>query len=104
MEFNQYQNTAEMLKAIGHPVRLCIVIGLLKKESCHVSYLENCLKLPQSSVSTHLQKLRAAGIIVGKKKGLKVSYQLKDETIKNLVQNISLFIEPNATEDIFKRG
>ncbi|MFS1514009.1 ArsR/SmtB family transcription factor [Chengkuizengella sp. SCS-71B] len=94
MEFKPYQETADMLKVIGHPVRLCIVIGLLKKEQCNVSFMENCMNIPQSSVSTHLQKLRAAGIIAGERKGLEVSYHLKDEKIKKFIQQVATLVEP----------
>ncbi|MDP5272595.1 ArsR/SmtB family transcription factor [Chengkuizengella axinellae] len=103
MEFNEFQNTADMLKVIGHPVRLCIVMGLLKKGNCNVSFMENCMNLPQSSVSTHLQKLRTAGIIVGQRKGLEVSYRLKDEQMKNFVQQVSTLLEPTITENLFDK-
>lgn len=83
MDYNAYRRLAETLKVLAHPVRLCIVHGLLRQEqSRNVSCLQACLELPQSTVSQHLQKLRAAGIIEAKRSGLEVHYQLKDETVR----------------------
>ena len=65
---------AELLKVLAHPVRLCIVKGLLENGGCcNVTYMQNCLNAPQSTVSQHLQKLKAAGIIEGKRDGLMVN-------------------------------
>lgn len=87
--FKVYTETAEILKALAHPVRLCIVRGLMKKGSCNVSYMQECLDLPQSTVSQHLQKLRTLGILEADRNGLEISYSIKDERVK-LVINIFL--------------
>ncbi|MDU2064170.1 MAG: metalloregulator ArsR/SmtB family transcription factor [Sporomusaceae bacterium] len=82
-KFTQY---AELLKVMAHPVRLCIVRGLISKGSCNVSHMQSCLDLPQSTVSQHLQKLRSAGIITGSRNGLEVNYQVCDETVIQLIK------------------
>ncbi|MHA6532133.1 ArsR/SmtB family transcription factor [Paenibacillus sp. BAC0078] len=84
--FKTYNETADILKVLAHPVRLCIVKGLLKKGSCNVSFMQECLELPQSTVSQHLQKLRAAGIVETERNGLEVNYSVKNEKVKQLVQ------------------
>jgi len=76
---------AELLKVLAHPVRLCIVKGLLENGGCNVTYMQNCLNAPQSTVSQHLQKLKAAGIIEGKRDGLMVNYKICNEKIKELL-------------------
>ena len=76
---------AELLKVLVHPVRLCIVKGLLENGECNVTYMQNCLNAPQSTVSQHLQKLKAAGIIEGKRDGLMVNYKICNEKIKELL-------------------
>lgn len=85
-DFNFMNETAEMLKAIAHPVRLCIVMGLAEKEECNVSYMQNCLNSPQSTISQHLQKLRSAGIIAARRQGLEVYYRLNDQRILRIVE------------------
>jgi len=66
----KYTEITDILKALAHPTRLCIVKNLLEQKQCNVSHMQNCLKLPQSTVSQHLQKLWYAGIIEGQRHGL----------------------------------
>lgn len=93
--FKAYEEAAEVLKALAHPVRLCIVRGLIQKQECNVSYMQECLDLPQSTVSQHLQKLRTMGIVVAERNGLEVNYSIANEKIKQLV-SIMLEEEPSS--------
>jgi DNA-binding transcriptional ArsR family regulator len=76
---------AEKLKLIAHPVRLCILTGLIEKGESNVSYMKNCLNTPQSTVSQHLQKLRASGIVKGRREGLEIYYHVVDQEVIDLV-------------------
>lgn len=76
---------SELLKALAHPARLCIVKGLIEKES-NVTNIQECLDLPQSTISQHLFKLKAAGIIKGERKGLEISYQVINEDVKKIIK------------------
>ena len=62
VQMNQLEAGAEFLKVISHPVRLCIIQKLIN-ETTNVSSITECLAMPQSTISTHLQKLRSAGIM-----------------------------------------
>ncbi|MBU3127686.1 metalloregulator ArsR/SmtB family transcription factor [Clostridium tagluense] len=84
-DFQEYTEIAELLKALAHPVRICIIRGLMKKGSCNVSYMQDCLNLPQSTISQHLQKLRSLGIIQGERNGLQINYKICNETIVDIV-------------------
>jgi ArsR family transcriptional regulator len=85
-DFNEYNEIAEILKAISHPVRLCIVKGLLGKGTCNVSYMQECLNIPQSTISQHLQKLRAAKIIEGTRNGLEINYCVTNPIVIKLIE------------------
>ena len=77
---------AELLKAIAHPVRLCIVTGLiLEGGGCSVSKIHGCLELPQSTVSQHLAKLKSAGIVEGRRDGLVVTYYVVNQQVIDIV-------------------
>jgi len=76
---------SELLKALSHSVRLCIVKGLMEKES-NVTNIQECLNLPQSTISQHLFKLKAAGIIKGERNGLEISYQVINDDIKKIIK------------------
>lgn len=88
MDYTKLNDTAELLKIIAHPVRLCIVKGLLEKGSCNVSHMQSCLDIPQSTVSQHLQKLKSAGIIEGRRNGLEINYCVVDERVIKLVKTL----------------
>lgn len=84
-DLSKYNDKAELLKVLAHPVRLCIVRGLMDKE-CNVSHMQDCLNLPQSTVSQHLSILRARGIIKGTRTGLEVNYTIANEEVKRLIE------------------
>ena len=81
----EYEKFAEKLKALSHPYRLCIVKGLIENK-CNVTKIQECLSIPQSTVSLHLAKLKSAGIIEGKRNGLEVCYSVVDEDIIEIVK------------------
>lgn len=83
--YEGFNETAELLKALAHPVRLCIVKGLINKGTCNVNHMKDCLGVPQSTVSQHLQKLKSAGIIKGERNGLEINYSVCNKTIINLI-------------------
>ena len=86
LDTNKYNEIAEVLKALAHPVRLCIVRGLIEKGGCNVCHMQECLGMPQSTTSQHLQKLRSAGIISGQRKGLEVTYKVCDQRVVELIK------------------
>lgn len=77
-EFDKHANLereAEILKVLGHPIRLKIVAGLLS-QSCNVKKIWECLELPQATVSQHLSLLKSKGIIAGRRDGTEVFYSV----------------------------
>lgn len=90
MEFNKTQDfnrEAEVLKVIGHPVRLKIVAGLLS-QSCNVKKIWECLELPQATVSQHLALLKNKGIISGRREGVEVFYEVVSPLAKSIIESI----------------
>ncbi len=81
-----FKKKAELLKVLAHPVRLCIVRGLMSQDECNVSHIQNCLEMPQSTISQHLAKLRSAGIIEGRRCGLEVYYSVINEDARKIVR------------------
>ena len=83
----EYEKKADKLKALAHPCRLCIVEGLMKN-SCNVTKIQECLGIPQSTVSQHLAKLKSAGIIAGQRDRLEICYRVIDEDVKNIIKTL----------------
>ena len=75
-ELEEAREGAQILKALAHPVRLCIVRGLLQSGACNVAKMQACLGMPQSTVSQHLAKLRDLGIVSARRQGVEVFYEV----------------------------
>ncbi|TDO83313.1 ArsR family transcriptional regulator [Halanaerobium saccharolyticum] len=85
------EKEAKLLKALAHPVRLVIVKGLMAEEGCNVSEMQECLNIPQSTLSQHLAKLREANILNSKRNGLERNYYVVNETIMKIINVLSDF-------------
>ncbi len=85
-DYEKFNDLAEILKVLAHPVRLCIVKGLLENGGCNVSHMQNCLDAPQSTISQHLQKLRAAGIVEGRRNGLEINYRVCSSKAEKIIK------------------
>ena len=83
-----FYEKSELLKAMAHPVRLCIIKGLIAQEGSNVSHIQSCLGMPQSTISQHLAKLRSSGIIEGKRHGLEVHYSVVNEDARRIIQSL----------------
>ncbi|AFM25538.1 ArsR/SmtB family transcription factor [Desulfomonile tiedjei] len=84
----EFSREAEIFKALGHPVRLKIVYGLLKVGGCNVKNMQECLGLHQATVSQHLIHLKSRGIITSTRQGLEMIYSVTDVWAKCIVDNI----------------
>jgi len=90
MEFTidrQFNAEAEVLKVLGHPIRLKIVAGLCTRE-CNVKHIWECLGLPQATVSQHLALLKNKGIIEGKREGVEVHYSVIHPLAKKIIASL----------------
>ena len=79
-----FAREAEILKVLGHPVRLKIIAGLMS-QSCNVKKIWECLGLPQATVSQHLALLKNKGIIEGRRDGVEVYYQVVSTQARAIV-------------------
>ncbi len=68
------EETAGMLRVLGHPDRLRILACLMHKK-CFVNDLAEKMGLPQSTVSQHLRVMTDRGILIGERHGVKVCYK-----------------------------
>ena len=87
MEFDvtrKFNTEAEILRVLGHPIRLKIVAGLCTRE-CNVKHIWECLGLPKATVSQHLALLKHKGIIEGKREGVEVHYSVINPMAKKLI-------------------
>lgn len=79
----EYIEEAELLKTLGHPIRLKIIEVLINNKSC-VKNIWGSLGLPQATVSQHLISLKNKGIVSCKRDGAMMCYKLSDRRIEKI--------------------
>ena len=77
-------DAAEMIRVLGHPVRLRIVECLEDGERT-VSGIQEVLGASQAAVSQQLARMRAAGIVQGRRDGVNVYYAIADERVVQML-------------------
>jgi ArsR family transcriptional regulator len=82
------QRLAQMLKALGNPIRFQIVETLAERQTCITNEIVATTPLAQSTVSQHLKVLRQAGLIDGEVEGPATCYCLNTQGIRWLKEQI----------------
>lgn len=86
MEYKEkIEDGARLLKAISHPLRLCLVKHLCENDQLNVAFFTTCLPTSQSNISQHLGKLRDVGIVGYDKRGQEVHYFIKNQDVRKVV-------------------
>lgn len=81
------RDIARVFKALGHPVRLQLVSGLLTSE-CNVKHMTCVLGLAQAAVSQQLAVLRASGVVECERRGNKVCYRVAKPWVRRIVRSV----------------
>jgi ArsR family transcriptional regulator len=84
-----FKEQALVLRTLGHPVRLRIVVGLSGRCSC-VKEIWECLGLPQAVVSQHLKVMKENGILDARREGTRVCYSLRNPRLAEMVKLLPL--------------
>lgn len=84
---NRLKRQSEILKALGHPVRLQIIQALAECPWC-VCKLASELGVRQPYLSQQLAYLRRAGVVSATKDGLRVEYTVDIANIEALLSAI----------------
>jgi len=82
-----FEEAARLLKALGHPLRLRLVCGLCHEPN-NLTRIVATLNAPASTVALHLGVLRRAGILAERKSGAVVSFEVKDEKARRVLQTL----------------
>ncbi len=81
------KRAAKLARVLGSPVRLHI-LSLLRTNDICVSTMVESLQRSQGNISQHLMVLRAAGLVVTERDGLRILYRLRDEQVAELVDRL----------------
>ncbi len=78
---DEKQRLANMLKALGNPVRFQIMETLAENQTCITNQIVATTELAQSTVSQHLKVLREAGLIHGEIEGPATCYCINPDGV-----------------------
>jgi len=87
-EFQHYDQVAEMLKTMGHTLRISIIKLLCEKEKLSVTEIFTKLGIEQAVASHHLRLLKSAGIVAAQKDGKHSYYYILDPVISKIYKLI----------------
>ena len=73
-----FEQTARMLRCLGHPLRLRILDLLECKGELTVSEIHTALGLEQAVCSQHLSLMQDKGLLARRKDGIHVYYRIGD--------------------------
>ena len=87
----EQQQLARAAKALAHPARVAIIQLLASKHTCISGDIAAELPLSRTTVSQHLQELKALDLIRGEIDGLTVCYCLNTELLARVHQQFTAF-------------
>jgi ArsR family transcriptional regulator len=92
-DVNRLRIWAERLKAMGHPVRLEILIDL--HQGCYdLKGIMDKYRMSQPAVSQHLSILRRLGMIRCSREGLTMCYAIPDDEVKAFITLLTKEVLP----------
>ncbi len=88
---DELTEAADLLKALGSPVRLATIVELSEGPHC-VHELQTSLgasgrSISQPLLSQHLKVLREAGLVTTTRRGTEITYQLADAHVGHIVND-----------------
>jgi DNA-binding transcriptional ArsR family regulator len=90
---DKLQDSLELLRALAHPLRIQLLGFIDQHESINVNKIYNALRLEQSITSQHLKILRSVGLVVTRREGKFVHYQVDYDKVGRAVDYIRQFMK-----------
>jgi len=80
---------ASKLRAISHPMRIAIIELLSKNRRMSVTEIYKELNIEQATASHHLNILKNKRILISKRKGKKIYYELRNTVLTEIIECIN---------------
>ncbi|MQB07759.1 transcriptional regulator [Agrobacterium tumefaciens] len=90
-----FQRCGQLLNILSNAKRLQVVLTLANGEQS-VTHLAHEVNISQSALSQHLAKMREAGVVRTRRKGLVVYYRLVVPEFIGLLKEVVLYLEANS--------
>lgn len=82
-----FEEAADLLKALGHPLRLRLVCGLCRQPST-LSRIAADLQSPLSTLALHLGVLRRAGLLAEERRGSEIVFRVRDARVRGILRRL----------------
>lgn len=79
LDADELEDTAHILRCLGHPLRLRVLDILERKGECTVTEVHEALDVEQAVASQHLTTMWDKGILDRRKDGVYVLYSIRDQ-------------------------
>jgi ArsR family transcriptional regulator len=90
---------AELFKALGHPTRL-LILNLIRIKPRHGEELATILRLKPATISHHLTKLSAAGLLQSRKDQYYQTYSLVPGVLDKTLADVVHLPQPGLTAEV----
>lgn len=97
------QYSAELLRALAHPLRLRILEFIDRNDSINVNKIYNTLNLEQSITSQHLRILRKAGVVHAERDGKFILYSIDYPTLVRAEKAVQNFLQQDRVRALGKQ-
>ena len=87
MDPARLNQAAQTIRVLGHPERIKIA-EVLEAGDATVTQIQDQVELPQATVSQHLARLRAHGIVSATREGQNVVYSLIEPKVLHVLECI----------------
>lgn len=87
MDPDRLAQAAQTIRVLGHPERIKIA-EVLEAGDATVTEIQDRVELPQATVSQHLARLRAHGIVTATREGQNVVYSLIEPKVLQVLECI----------------
>ncbi len=89
IDIDNLEMAAGKLRAISHPMRIAILELLAQEEPLSVTEIYKTLNIEQATASHHLNILKNKKVLVSKRKGKKIFYSLRSNTLMEIIECIN---------------
>ena len=88
LDQEKLEMAAGKLRAISHPVRIAI-LDMLHDNTLNVTEIVERLKIEQAAASHHLNILKNKGVLASQRRGTKIYYSLKHQSLVEIIDCIN---------------
>ena len=89
ININKLEMAASKLRAISHPMRIAIIDLLADGNRLSVTEIYEALGIEQATASHHLNILKNKNVLLSKREGKKIYYNLRNMTLTEILECIN---------------